>query len=151
MFITKSLFFVSSLFFVNTTCLTIGFQFPNQRSPNTRGNDAAFHQYSLRLGINMAPRLTVKRTRFIKRRCCFSASHTPTSISTFQLVKILISGDVQVNPEPAKSASYAVERLQKKITDLFSVTFVPAFIISNAAMLNQRILKNRNNSNNDKY
>ena len=39
-----------------------------------------------------------------ERRCFFSArlKHTPSFISMFQLAKILISGDVQVNPGPIK-------------------------------------------------
>ena len=39
-----------------------------------------------------------------RRRRFFSArlSHTPTSISSFQLSNIIISGDVQVNPGPIK-------------------------------------------------
>ena len=41
---------------VDTTYLTTGVQFSNQRSPNMSENDAAFQQHSRRLGIHMAPR-----------------------------------------------------------------------------------------------
>ena len=42
--------------------------------------------------------------RFRRRRFRFSVrlSHTPTSISSFQLSNLFISGDVQVNPGPIK-------------------------------------------------
>ena len=62
-----------------------------------------------------------------RRRRFFSArlSHTPTSISSFQLSNLFISGDVQVNIQARSSASFATGRLQVTI-ELWNVVFVPA-------------------------